>query len=153
MYDNIGGKIKGLAKFLFLVDALAAVVSGIVMMGSDDDLVGLGFLVIFGGVLIAWVSTWLLYGFGQLIENSDIIAQEFSRKNEKYEKKVAQKLENKKNLRRKEAIDKIENVNIDDEEFVDVTCPGCHEELSFTKGQLRDADGVKCPFCDSAIVL
>ena len=32
MYDNIGGKIKGLAKATFIVEAIAAVITGIALM-------------------------------------------------------------------------------------------------------------------------
>ena len=31
MYDNIGGKIKGLAKAVFIVEAIAAIIAGIVL--------------------------------------------------------------------------------------------------------------------------
>ena len=41
------------------------------------------------GPIVAWFSSWLLYGFGQLVENSDIIAAEYNRKNEKHEKVIA----------------------------------------------------------------
>ena len=44
MYDNIGGKIKSLAKAVFIVEAIAAVIAGIALMASDDDMVPLGCL-------------------------------------------------------------------------------------------------------------
>ena len=68
MYDNIGGKIKSLAKAVFIVEAIAAVIAGIALMASDDDMVPFGLLVMAVGPLVAWVSSWLLYGFGEIID-------------------------------------------------------------------------------------
>lgn len=68
MYDNIGGKIKGLAKAVFIVEAIAAVITGIGLIASDEDLIPIGLLVLFGGPIVAWVSSWVLYGFGEIID-------------------------------------------------------------------------------------
>jgi hypothetical protein len=75
MYDNIGGKIKGLAKATFIVEAIAAVITGIAFMAMDDDLVPVGLLVMILGPIVAWVSSWLLYGFGELIDKTCDIAR------------------------------------------------------------------------------
>ena len=74
-YDNIGGKIKGLAKAAFIVEAIAAVLSGLVMFAEDDDMFLIALLVAIVGPIVAWVGSWLLYGFGQLIENSDTLVK------------------------------------------------------------------------------
>ena len=74
MYDNIGEKIKGLARVMFIVEAIAAVITGIALMGSDEDMILIGLLVMVVGPIVAWVSSWLLYGFGELIDNACIIA-------------------------------------------------------------------------------
>ena len=71
MYDFIGDKIKGLAKAIFFVEAIASVIGGLILISIELAIVGI--LVIILGPLVAWVSSWLLYGFGQLIDNSDII--------------------------------------------------------------------------------
>ena len=72
MYDNIGEKIKGLAKACFWVEAIASVITGIVIMGETEDVWCLA--IILGGPLSAWVSSWLLYGFGEIIDQLCIIA-------------------------------------------------------------------------------
>ena len=69
MYDNIGGKIKGLAKTMFIVEAIGAVITGIVLLATDDDLIFAGLLTLFCGPIIAWVSSWVLYAFGELVED------------------------------------------------------------------------------------
>ena len=68
MYDNIGRKIKGLAIVVFIVEAIAAIIGGIALMITLDDLILLGLLVLLFGPLVAWVSSWLLYGFGEIID-------------------------------------------------------------------------------------
>ena len=59
MYDNIGRKIKGLAKAVFIVEAIAAAITGIALMASDEIPI-IGLLVMIVGPLVAWVSSWLL---------------------------------------------------------------------------------------------
>ena len=150
-YDNIGSKIKGLAKAGFIVEAIAAVVTSIVIMVSDDDLFFYGLLVMFLGPIIAWVASWLLYGFGQLIENSDIMAQEYNRKNQKYKQKVA-KINEARNKQLKDFVNSaIKDPVLDEETFIDITCPNCKAELSFMKGQLQSDEVTTCPLCDAVI--
>lgn len=146
-FDNIGGKIKGWAKWIFAIEAIAAVISGIVIMAQDEDMILIGLLVVVFGPIVAWVSTWILYGYGQLIENSDIIAAEYNRKNEKHEKDVAKSNAKKETQRRVKVKATIANPNIADDEYIDITCPNCKEELSYTKEELQSCD-VICPMCD-----
>lgn len=78
LFENIGGKIKKLAVGTFVVEAIAAIIGGIGLMvgyqGHPYAILG-GLATIFFGLFVALVSSWLLYGFGQLIENSDIVAK------------------------------------------------------------------------------
>ena len=94
MYSNIGGKIKGLAIATFIVEAIMAVLSGAVyvlggLFSLIDGLTGyysyfdeemilvmlMGLAVIVIGPIIAWVSSWMLYGFGELISKTTEIAR------------------------------------------------------------------------------
>ncbi len=70
MYDNIGGKIKSLAKILAIVMGIALTIVGIYIMTIDEDLMAIGLIVFMVGPFIAWVSSWLTYGFGELIEKN-----------------------------------------------------------------------------------
>ena len=150
-YENIGNKIKGLAQMAFVVEAIAAVITGIALMASDEYLILSGLLVLIAGPIIAWVSSWLLYGFGQLIENSDIIAEEYNRKNEKHEKVVEKNNKHKQEQRKKTIKATIVNPEISEDEFIDIACPNCKAELSFTKGQLQGGEELTCPMCDAPI--
>ena len=70
LYEDIGKKIKHLAKVCFVVEAVGAVIGGFAMMVSDSDMIGYGLLTVIGGVLVAWVSSWVLYGFGELVDKT-----------------------------------------------------------------------------------
>ena len=75
MYDNIGSKIKGLAEGVFIGEAVLSAIVGIALLASGEDLILTGFLVLLFGPIVAWVSSWLLYGFGELIDRVCEIAQ------------------------------------------------------------------------------
>ncbi len=68
-FKNIGGKIKFLAMILFVVEAIAALITGFVLMVTDEDLILYGFLSWIVIPLFAWVSSWFLYAFGELVED------------------------------------------------------------------------------------
>lgn len=92
MYNNIGGKIKGLAVFFCILGILGSLTVGIlaIVAGSELDFlfedggiygaVG-GVLIIIVGSLISWISSFLLYGFGQLVQNSDRISTALNKQN------------------------------------------------------------------------
>lgn len=74
MYDNIGGKIKGLSMAIAVIEAASSAIIGFIMMVTDEDLVLIGLIIVPIGCLVAWISSWLLYGFGELIEATRSIA-------------------------------------------------------------------------------
>ena len=79
LYENIGGKIKNWAKWIFIVEAIGAVIGGIVYFVENDlDDGWIGVLIIFLGPVAAWVSSWLLYAFGELVENSGIAKEKLT---------------------------------------------------------------------------
>ena len=67
MYTCIGKKLKGLAIAMFIILAIAAIACGFVF-GNELDSGGAGFLIFLSGAFIAWLSSWVLYGFGELID-------------------------------------------------------------------------------------
>lgn len=84
MFDNIGGKIKGLAKTVCWIGIGISVFIGFVFViigaensyGSDDNVLApLGMFIMLGGSFLSWIGSFLLYGFGQLIENSDKLVE------------------------------------------------------------------------------
>lgn len=70
MFDNIGRSLKTLAYIILVLGIIASVVLGIVLLATSA---GLGILVIICGSIVSWIGSAILFGFGQLIENSDAI--------------------------------------------------------------------------------
>ena len=90
MFKNIGKKIKGLAVVLCILGILIAVVIGLLfiviavgLLGnqlfptlSKGVKIGLGIISIVVGFLGSWIGSFVLYGLGQLIDNTDkLVAQ------------------------------------------------------------------------------
>jgi hypothetical protein len=74
MYKNIGKKIKGLAMWLCIFEAVISIIYGIVIIvevGGGGALLGLALLLL--GPVISWISSWMLYGFGELIDKASSI--------------------------------------------------------------------------------
>lgn len=75
MFENIGGKIKGLAQIVCWVGIIGSVLCGLFIIAlGPSELSGVGLLIMIFGSLGAWAGSFMTYGFGQLIENSDILA-------------------------------------------------------------------------------
>ena len=72
MFNNIGGKIKNVAQLFIWLGISVSVVSGLIIIGSSE--LPMGILMIIGGSLISCLSSLTLYGFGQLIEHTEHIA-------------------------------------------------------------------------------
>ena len=70
MFSNIGGKIKMTAKVSCLLLMALCVISGIALMAVGAVLAGI--ITAAAGALVAWVGSFVLYGFGEMVENSCI---------------------------------------------------------------------------------
>lgn len=85
MFDNIGGKIKMLAKVICWLGIGFSIFFGLLVIigcaisegGILNVAIGffLGLLVIIIGALASWIGSFFLYGFGELIERTAEIAQ------------------------------------------------------------------------------
>ena len=69
MYKGIGGKIKTLAGVITCLGILLSIVAGVILMTKSYVLAGIFVMLV--GFLVSWISTFMLYGFGQMVENSD----------------------------------------------------------------------------------
>lgn len=88
MFNNIGKKIKGLAKVVFWVEFISTILGGFVFIVSsffwvDEPIAIVGVIIaaIVGVAilfLLEWLSVWMLYAFGELVDNSTIIAKEIT---------------------------------------------------------------------------
>ncbi len=79
MFDNIGGKLKGLSKFVAIGGIVLCVINGLIIMFTTYNgfVSGLGILI--GGSLACYLGSWMTYAFGDLVENVEIIANSVSK--------------------------------------------------------------------------
>ncbi|MBQ8814040.1 MAG: hypothetical protein IJZ85_06075 [Lachnospiraceae bacterium] len=72
MYNEIGEKIKRLAQVSCIIGAVGSVILGIAMLDEGID-AGVG--VILFCPLLFFISSWITYGFGQLVDDVHKLAQ------------------------------------------------------------------------------
>lgn len=74
MFDNVGKKIKSFVKFVFVMECVLVAIFVVISLATVDDaktnLITLVCAAVF--VLASWIGTFVLYGFGELVENSTI---------------------------------------------------------------------------------
>lgn len=70
LYENIGSKIKNWVKWIFVIEAIGAVITGLVLLFTDEDLISYGLLTLVFGPFIAYIGSWILYAFGELVEKT-----------------------------------------------------------------------------------
>ena len=113
MFNNIGKKIKILAKILLIVELAIVEIIGLDWLTFDDEqFVAIGLLMMFVAPVVLWISSWFMYGFGELIDKTCDIARNTRQGEIKSEAQV--KVDN-------ERISKLENLRaqglITEEEF------------------------------------
>lgn len=70
MYNNIGGKIKSGAMVIAYIEGIISLICGCGFIIMDEDNVFMGVMIIVIGMVVAYLSSWLLYGYGELIESA-----------------------------------------------------------------------------------
>lgn len=77
MFDRIGEKIKSVAKVIFWFGVVVGLIVAYFIGEAGHSYVAIFvFLVSF---LISWLGTYLLYGFGELVDNSRKILDRLER--------------------------------------------------------------------------
>lgn len=71
MYENVGSKIQTVAKVFCVLIAFASIIAGFAMWVTTGN--GVFSLLMIFGPLFAWLSSLVMYGFGELIENVAIV--------------------------------------------------------------------------------
>ena len=74
MYTKVGTKLQALAIISMCVGVLASLGIGGSFLQNNDTIL-LGIIVIVAGIIFSWIASLGIYGFGQLIENSDAIVE------------------------------------------------------------------------------
>ena len=72
MFDNIGSKIKTLAQVIAWIGIIGSVILGLIFLTTGNEGMALtGILIAVVGSLLSWIGSFIAYGLGQLIENTD----------------------------------------------------------------------------------
>lgn len=135
MFDKIGGKIKKLAITICIVGMLAGFVGGLVLIINEEFIWGAAIIVF--SVMFSWIGVFCLYGFGQLIENSDTMIEQND---------TIIGLLNKESATEENKDDKIDADNT-----VKLLCPYCKEKLIVKKEIIDDGCCKECPYCHNII--
>lgn len=69
-FADPGAKIKKYAKTLFVIEAIAAIIAGLGMMASDEDMFLYGILIAVAGIAVAYISSLFMAAFGDLVQSS-----------------------------------------------------------------------------------
>lgn len=132
MFVNIGGKIKSLATILAVLGIIASIIIGCLMLDAGGG--GLpGVLTIVGGSLLSWLSSFTLYGFGELIETNQSIDSKLDGLIQKTSNLIQNEGLNTSSCKTKSA----SNPNLNTKTKILNVCEGCHKEI----------EKYPCPHC------
>lgn len=140
-FNNIGKKIKVLATVSAIVGCVFFILFGILMYRFWNIL---GLCLLIGGPIFSWISCFVLYGFGQLVDNSDKLVALLSKddgvdiKHNKSNNTIKENnatkeyniIEENKKTEEKETID--DNNSIKEDESKNTTIESNIEEIDYT---------------------
>lgn len=161
MFTNIGAKIKGLAKAGCWVGIVGCIFAGVVLLFTEEEFIPIALGVAVGGSLASWIGSWFLYGFGQLIENSDVIAGRYKKDNDgkddrqKEQEKAPRKKQNQKQKQEHHPKEKLQSKKDDDgadNDGVSIRCPRCSSWIFISKND-EQLPSIDCPHCYETILM
>ena len=81
MFNEPGSKIKTFSIIIFIISVIAVFVYNFNNFIKADALLELLFIIVAGivEILASWIACLFIYSYGQLVENSDIIAENMYR--------------------------------------------------------------------------
>lgn len=159
MFTNIGGKIKTVAKVICWLGMILCVVLGIIVLVIADELPAdledacypFGVIIILVGPVFSYIGSLKLYGIGELIEkvteieintHSKTETKPVTSNNSILQKTQAQNVVSPANKAIKADTD-------EPEEWIDMICPVCKEQVSYTKTMLQNDKNLVCPYCNN----
>ena len=143
MFNNVGGKIKTVAKGLFCLGLILSVLiaiknsqgaSTIFDYDSETFFSVLTLIYFIVGFFFSWVSSLILYGFGELIEKATEIANNTQSKVNYLANGISSSIKS-------DSTRSYLNPN-----YVNTVCPCCLEEVAVSKSEIKD-DTALCPLC------
>ena len=67
-YENIGRKIKGVAIFTVFINALLSIIALFYFLSEDDYPTLVPLLIMLGILIGGFILSWLIYGFGEIVD-------------------------------------------------------------------------------------
>lgn len=84
MYSNVGGKIKSTSEVLAFLGIGGSILAGVYLLGLEEIFLGIMLLTVVP--ITMWLSSLVLYGFGQLVEKVDEGVSSLSKPTQENEK-------------------------------------------------------------------
>ena len=73
MFNNISGKLKVWAIITVIIGNISAIISGVSLISQGEGFGIIGIVIMFAGILSSWLTAWILFGLGDLIDTTDAI--------------------------------------------------------------------------------
>lgn len=150
MFTNIGGIIKTVAVAGCLILMLASLIAGIIVIAiSNNILAGVGLFIVI--LFLILIGSSITYGFGELIEKVTEIEINTHSKTE-----IKPVTSNNSILQKTQTQNVVSPANKaikadtdEPEEWIDMICPVCKEQVSYTKTMLQNDKNLVCPYCNN----
>lgn len=79
MFKNVGSKIQDIAFIIATFGIVTSLIAGLIFIYVFHEsalLVLTGLIIILFGSVCSWIAALFMHGFGQLVENSEIIVKQ-----------------------------------------------------------------------------
>ena len=76
MFNNISSKLKVWAIITTIIGNISAIISGISLISQGEGFETIGIVIMFAGILSSWLTAWVLFGLGDLLDTTDAIYSE-----------------------------------------------------------------------------
>lgn len=136
MFNNIGGKIKTLATAITVIGIIISIIIGVMLTGVYGN--G-GFVIALVGSFFSWIGSFVLYGFGEMIDLLKKISGELGKSDNDETYEVDNTLD-------KSAKQETHKINSNNSEYGKSNdfwvCPQCNKKNSYI-----DKGNPKCSEC------
>ncbi len=162
MFENIGRKIKTLAEIFCFAGIILSVIVGLLFVFNDNGhnhSLRAGLIILILGSFLAYVNSLLIYGFGQLIDNSDEMVMHY-RKKEREEKvakadeilrKRTEKAAKERAERQHKVLQPVADSGTAGNTSVQINCPDRDSLITGTEAAGSEEQTLTSPECSSAL--
>ena len=143
MFNNVGYRLQSLSSVFGVIGIISSFVFGVSLISYGAMYLLLGIIIIFLGFLGSWIFSLIIYGFGEMVVNIKVLVE---RNDESYLEPNERCKKIKKDVKKF-----VNDSSVKNDDSIDIQCPYCEEEISYTKDELISIKEIKCPECDAVI--